>query len=653
MRRIGTVDQRKPPLRGPLPSLGWLSLGLPLSVVAVAGSILLALTVALQVTYADRVPAGVRAIGVDLGGKTRAEAQDLLQHEVAAQQQKSVVLRTDNRSWHISASDLGLSADADLLAERAYEIGRQGNPVQRATDQWSALIFGQRVRDAGLVLDDRKVEATLSALGSEVNRPPQDAKITVSRSGDDPRVILSPEEKGSRISVAATAERLRDAVARGLPSEVELAIEVAPPTTTAADLQAAKNEAERMISGPLSVTLDPQRWTLSRDEIARMITFERSGDGTHASVNVEALADRWDRISREVGQPGVDARFEWVAGDLRVIRESQDGKGIDLDWLRSQARRSLLGNDRSLSLVVSVIPAAISGSDGPKLGIRELVREGRTSFAGGVAEKQHNIRLAASRLHGVVVAPGATFSFNREIGPTTLEAGFRTGWGITISSTGAQTVPSVAGGICQVATTLFQPVFHAGYAIEERHSHLYWIQSYGQAPLGMKGLDATVDEDYGLDMQFINSTTDYLLIQARVEGTTLIFSLFGTKPSWDVKIEGPIISNVVPADRTPVSRAEPTMPEGRTLQVEAAQDGFDVTVARTVTQGADVRTLRLRSHYVPSQNVVLYGPGAEPTPTVSPTPPPPSSSAVPAQIGPRRPTPAPTRSPQATLAPAH
>ena len=34
--------------------------------------------------------------------------------------------------------------------------------------------------------------------------------------------------------------------------------------------------------------------------------------------------------------------------------------------------------------------------------------------------------------------------------------------------------------------------FHAGYAIEERHYHLYWIQSYGQPPLGMKGLDATV-----------------------------------------------------------------------------------------------------------------------------------------------------------------
>jgi vancomycin resistance protein YoaR len=251
----------------------------------------------------------------------------------------------------------------------------------------------------------------------------------------------------------------------------------------------------------------------------------------------------------------------------------------------------------------------VRSSDASKLGIRDLIREGRTAFAGSVPEKQHNIALAASRLDGVVVAPGALFSFNREVGPTTLEAGFQTGWGITLSSTGARTIPSVAGGICQVATTLFQPVFHAGYQIEQRNWHLYWINSYGQPPLGMKGLDATVDEEAGLDLQFINNTDNYLLIQSRVEGSTLVFGLYGTKPSWDVKVDGPAITNVRTADTTQVRQAEPTMPVGRSLAVESAQDGFDATITRTVTQGDNVRTLRLTSKYIPSRNVVLYGTG--------------------------------------------
>ena len=59
-----------------------------------------------------------------------------------------------------------------------------------------------------------------------------------------------------------------------------------------------------------------------------------------------------------------------------------------------------------------------------------------------------------------------------------------------------KTVPSVAGGICQVATTLFHTVFWSGYQIEERNYHLYWIPSYTSR--GVEGLDATVDEEAGL-----------------------------------------------------------------------------------------------------------------------------------------------------------
>ena len=46
------------------------------------------------------------------------------------------------------------------------------------------------------------------------------------------------------------------------------------------------------------------------------------------------------------------------------------------------------------------------------------------------------------------------------------------------------TIPSEGGGICQVATTLFQSVFWSGYQITERNWHSYWIPRYGLAPRG-------------------------------------------------------------------------------------------------------------------------------------------------------------------------
>src|SRR6202011_4612206 len=139
-------------------------------------------------------------------------------------------------------------------------------------------------------------------------------------------------------------------------------------------------------------------------------------------------------------------------------------------------------------------------------------------------------------LNGVVVPPGGTFSFNKEVGPTTLEAGFQWGFGLTTGGQagGVHTVPSVAGGICQVATTLFQPVFWAGYQLEERYWHLYWIPAYTSR--GVVGLDVTVDGDAGLDFKWTNTTKDYVLIQASADDQNIYFGLYGKKPNWQGQV---------------------------------------------------------------------------------------------------------------------
>ena len=235
-----------------------------------------------------------------------------------------------------------------------------------------------------------------------------------------------------------------------------------------------------------------------------------------------------------------------------------------------------------MDLPVEVAHPAVGDAAGPQLGIREVLGESTTSFAGSIPEKAHNIKLAAERLNGVVVPPGGTFSFNKEVGPTTLEAGFQWGFGLTTGSGGGvHTVPSIAGGICQVATTLFQPVFWSGYQIEERYWHLYWIPAYTSR--GVVGLDATVDSDSGLDLEWINPTDQPVLIQTSTDAEHVTFRLLGQKPPWTVKVDDPVITDKIVADPTPEVQAEPSLPWGRTLLVESARDGFTVVLNRHVT----------------------------------------------------------------------
>src|SRR5690606_286560 len=171
-----------------------------------------------------------------------------------------------------------------------------------------------------------------------------------------------------------------------------------------------------------------------------------------------------------------------------------------------------------------------------------------------------------------------------------------------------RTIPSEAGGICQVSSTVFQPVFWSGYQIERRSTHSYWITSYTSQ--GYPGLDATVDSTTGLDFRWMNNSSTAVLIGAEADGQNLTIRLFGTPPDWSVEVDPPEITNVVEADTAEVLQDDPSLPAGQRLAIERANDGFDIKIVRRVHESdGNVRELVLETTYGPSRNVVLVGTG--------------------------------------------
>ncbi len=252
--------------------------------------------------------------------------------------------------------------------------------------------------------------------------------------------------------------------------------------------------------------------------------------------------------------------------------------------------------------------------------LKDKLGSAQTSYAGSIPERAWNVELAAKRLDGAKVPPGGIFSFNQAVGPTTLKAGFRIGYGITMSDDKPETVPSVAGGICQVATTVFQAAFWAGFPFVERHYHLYWIARYGVPPSGRVGMDATVD-DPGVDLKFKNTSSDWIRLDSWFDGSNIGFVIYGVDPGWTVEVAKPKIFDVVKTTQTMVKQDDPTMPPGRELLVEHAEDGFSVTVTRLIKMnGKTLDELTYTNKYLPSRNVMLVGTkGLTPKPTASTT----------------------------------
>ena len=584
-----------------------------ISTLGVACLVVLVVTalVGFEASSWNRVKPGVTVLDVNLGGLTLDQAQAQLAPRALAILDQPVQVQLDQSTWTTSARQLGVHLDPNDLATAAYAVGRDGTPLVELQAQVTALQTGVAVPVIGQA-DVSEVDALVQQIAQQVDTPAQSAQLTIQ---DDGTLNYVSSQPGMQLDQATSSAAIAQALTNGDP-QVTLTARPLQPDVTTDQVSAAHDQLQHILAQPIQLTAADYSRTLNPSDIVSLVSLTDATAGQPASVslNSDALQPLIDAAAKAVNQPASNARFAWDGAHLSVLRESHQGRVLDQDGARDALSTQLLAGAHTIDLPVTTSSPAVNSSDAAKLGIHELIEQSTTSFAGSVPEKAHNISLAAQRLNGVVVAPGATFSFNDEVGPTTLEAGFQWGYGLESGSNGtAHTVPSVAGGICQVATTLFQPVFWGGYQIEERYPHLYWIPAYTSR--NDVGLDTTVDEDSGLDFQWTNVTQDYVLIQSSTSADKVTFSLYGNKPNWKVQVDPPQITNRVTPDTTPDVEAEPDLPWGKIVPVETARDGFQVVITRHVipSDGSPERDLPLKSVYQPGRNVTLVGSGNAPT----------------------------------------
>ncbi|MBI2954869.1 MAG: VanW family protein [Chloroflexi bacterium] len=581
-------------------------------------------------THAEHIYPGVTASdGTLLGSITRQEASATLVQQADLYSRDELRLRDRNGEWLASVKDLGGRPNTEQVLGAAYKIGREGNLLQQLGDQLDALRSGRTVALPIVTLDEDRTAAFLTGLAKEIDRPVIDARLVIDA---DLRANVQPSQVGRELDIPKAVRLVASLWASVPDNPLDLPVEETPPGVMEADLEPSRAALNTMLAAPLTLRFENRAWTLSRQDIAKLLNVDDyvkdPGSGL-PKLDGERLIGYVRGMAQEIDQAPLKPRLAFNAGKVQTIREGRPGYQLDVDATVAAVKNQVATDSRTVALPVGVIQAAGLAAD--RATIKELVASASTSYAGSLPERSYNIELAATKLNGVVVGPGEIFSFNEELGPMTLQAGFKWGWGITQSEGQVATVPSVAGGICQVSSTLFQAIFWAGYQIEERNWHLYWINRYGQPPTGLKGLDATVDQvydangklTYAIDLKFKNTTPNPILVEAKAAGGKLTFSLYSTKPGWVVKVDPPKIEDIVKADPTVVREVDPSLPPGKDVWVEAAEDGFKSTIVRTVIEdGKEPRVLRLISTYKPSRNVALVGPplGAQSTPPSSPAP---------------------------------
>ena len=303
----------------------------------------------------------------------------------------------------------------------------------------------------------------------------------------------------------------------------------------------------------------------------------------------------------------VDALFRMENNKVTAFKESADGKDIDFNLLEKKletAAAEIIKEstpNKIIAIPIKILKPQVTTEKANNLGIVEPIGVGTSQFAHSIPNRVHNVALAASKINGVLVAPGDTFSFVKNIGDISKFTGYKEAYVIE----NGKTVLGDGGGVCQVSTTLFRAVLNAGLPIVERNAHAYRVGYYEQN--SGPGIDATVYVP-SVDFKFKNDTGNYLFIQEAIDINTMVltFTIYGKSDGRTVSMTSPIITSQIPAPETQY-QDDPTLPKGVEKQIDFAAAGANVVFSRTVKKDGKESVDTFKSNYRPWRAVFLRG----------------------------------------------
>lgn len=346
-----------------------------------------------------------------------------------------------------------------------------------------------------------------------------------------------------------------------------------------------------------------------------------------------------------------DAAIERKGNEF-VITPSITGIGIDMEATENAISAALNGENTA-----GVTVTAFMTETEPRIKTEDLehiqdeLGTFTTDFSTSGWARSTNLQVGTSKINGSVLMPGDVLSGYESMAPLTLANGYK----MATAYENGRSVDSVAGGVCQIATTLYNAALHAELDIVQRQNHSMTVSYVDHSR------DAAIAGTYK-DIKISNPYDTPIYIEGYTSGKKLTFTIYGkeTRPeNRKVKYESKTLQWLSPGD--PIEEFDPTLAPGARVQVQGSHTGIRSELYKCVYVDGELteKTLLNKDSYNSSKAIYRVGPPAEevpaePAPTEAPANPVAGPGAPAGSSGPAGPgsTSGPSAGPGSTSAPA-
>ena len=362
---------------------------------------------------------------------------------------------------------------------------------------------------------------------------------------------------------------------------------------------AVKQYSYEIIEDELIISPGTKGLAIDKQELKQLVIdqIKEHFNGNEQKINLKLNTQEptpidIEKIYEEIHS---EAKNAYIEEDPFVLHK--DKNGIDFAISIEEAKELLTEQKDQYIIPLNITEAELRVKDlGDKL-FKQNLSKFTTIYDAGNTNRASNIALAAKTINGIILLPGEEFSYNKVLGNTTKEKGYKLGGAYV----GGKVVQAYGGGICQVSTTLYNAVLYANLEIVERYNHSYAV-SYVPA-----GRDATVSYG-GKDFKFKNTRNYPIRIDANAKNGVVSVSITGIKEEKEYEIElTSTVLSTIPFETTYEKTG--ALNEGQEKVIQKGHKGQTSAAYKIIKYNNQVisKTLLSKDTYKPMNKIVQVG----------------------------------------------
>ena len=284
-----------------------------------------------------------------------------------------------------------------------------------------------------------------------------------------------------------------------------------------------------------------------------------------------------------------------------VITDSSVGQTVDIEATEAAINEALQGGPMEPVFVTASITQKEPDITTEALAtIQDVLGTYTTDFSSSGAARSTNLTVGAAKINGHVLMPGEVLSGYECLQPFTTANGYKT----AAAYENGQVVDSIGGGVCQIATTLYNAALESEVEIVQRQNHSM-IVTYVPA-----SRDAAIAGTYK-DIKIKNNYSTPIYVEGYTAGKKLTFTIYGkeTRPA-NRKVEyvSETLGTTSPGE--PQLIVDNSLAPGAKVRVQSAHTGKKSRLWKVVTvDGVEQeRTLLNKDTYNASKAIYRVGP---------------------------------------------